>query len=249
MTDTPATGYMGRLRSVTPSGRHCRRPSGTSKYKLGLTRCTHALMVPVPAAGSNGRSQHALPFLTLPEASSLPFMSASVAGRRGSVVLPPDFRIGDAAVDHRHGCALMAQDGHDHLDPRSVLGQLGAPIVAQSVCADGPGSLGIDESCGRADLFEGVIKKRGGGQQPALADKNVLFQFPCGGVVTGRRVRGLGVVDRLLQRGGRVGVQRNQSPGVAFAGGDPHIPVSRQKLPMALTSCLRVAACKGSPVF
>jgi hypothetical protein len=79
--------------------------------------------------------------LALPEASSLPFMSASVAGRKGSFVLPPDFRIGDAAVDHRHGCALMAQDGHDHLDPRSVLGQLGAQSVAQSVCADGPGSL------------------------------------------------------------------------------------------------------------
>jgi hypothetical protein len=87
------------------------------------------------------------------------------------------------AVDHRHGCAHVSQDRHDGLYPGTALCQLRTQGVAESVGADGPGPIGIDQSCGLAGLVEGVVKERRGRQEPSLTDKNVLLEAPCGRVV------------------------------------------------------------------
>lgn len=49
-----------------------------------------------------------------------------VALSQGFFVLAADLGVGEPGVDERHGGALMAEDGHDRLDPGAAFGQLGA---------------------------------------------------------------------------------------------------------------------------
>jgi hypothetical protein len=68
------------------------------------------------------------------------------------------------------------------------------------VRADGPGPIGIDKPGGCAGFFEGVVEEGGRGQEPALADENVVLESPGGGVVPGCRLPGSGMADRFLER-------------------------------------------------
>ena len=144
----------------------------------------------------------------------------AAARGEGVFVLPPDLGVRDPAVNHRHGGAFVPEDGHDRLDPGTSFGELGSQGVAEPVCADGRVTVAVDEPGSGARGLERFVEQRGGGDEFALADENVVREASAGGVAAGCRLLGPGLVDELLESGGGVRMQRNHAFAVAFADRD-----------------------------
>jgi len=140
---------------------------------------------------------------------------------QGCLVLATDLRIGDSGVDHGHCGRLVAEEGHDGLEAGAALGELGAHGVPEPMGAHGRLTLRVDQPGRGADGAEGVVEQGGGGDELAAAHEHVVHEFAGGLVAPGHWVLCLGLRDDFLEGGCGVGVEWDDSFGVALADRDP----------------------------
>jgi hypothetical protein len=111
----------------------------------------------------------------------------------------------------------MPENGHDRLDTRTALGELGADGVPKPVRSYGRLAVGIDESGSRASGFERALE-----HVPATDRLTAVNEHPVDAatypaiVVRGGGSR-LSVLDQLAQRVGRLWMERDHALGVGLA--------------------------------